>query len=193
MMSQEGQVQNREKHARVRLYIILFGVLILAGMAQRGARQTSAGTAPKAYVGLFKDNAVAVIDTGTNTVIKTIPVPTGPHGIVITPDGLNVYVSSDGDSKVSVIDTASDAITATIEVGKTPHGLAITKDGSQVLVAGFGTAMVSFIDTATNKVTGQVAVTNPHNIALSPDGKLAYIASQAKDATALVIINMADK
>ena len=48
--------------------------------------------APKAYVGLFKDNAVAVLDTGTNQILSTIPVPTGPHGIVITPDGRWVYV-----------------------------------------------------------------------------------------------------
>src|ERR1700688_75366 len=39
----------------------------------------------KAYVGLFKDNAVAVLDTSTNHVIKTIAVPPGPHGMVITP------------------------------------------------------------------------------------------------------------
>src|SRR5260221_3836802 len=105
MTVNEGQVQMGNKHGRARLYIILLGVLILAGMALPTVRQTNAAAVPKAYVGLFKDNAVAVIDTGTNTVLKTILVPTGPHGIVITPDGLNVYVSSDGDSKVSVINT----------------------------------------------------------------------------------------
>ena len=63
-----------------------------------------AAAAPKAYVGLFKDNAIAVLDTGTNGVQGTIPVPQGPHGIVITPDGRKVYVSSDGASTVSVID-----------------------------------------------------------------------------------------
>jgi YVTN family beta-propeller protein len=35
--------------------------------------------APKAYVGLFSDNAVAVLDTSTNQILSTIPVPTGPH------------------------------------------------------------------------------------------------------------------
>ena len=60
---------------------------------------------PKAYIGLFKDNAVAVFDTETNKVVTTIPVPTGPHGMVLTPDGKTVYVSSDGATMVSVIDT----------------------------------------------------------------------------------------
>ena len=150
-------------------------------------------TMPKAYIGLFKDNTVAVFDTGAKKVLTTIPIPTGPHGLVVTPDGKTVYVSSDGASTVSVIDTATDKVTATIEVGQTPHGLAITPDGKQVLVAGFGTNQVSFIDVATNKVVGQVAAPQPHNIAVSPDGKLAYVAAQQQGMTALTIVDIAAK
>jgi YVTN family beta-propeller protein len=73
-----------------------------------------AAAAPKAYVGLFKDDAVAVIDMAQNKVVGTIPVPKGPHGLVITPNGRKVYVSSDGASTVSVIDTSSDRVIATI-------------------------------------------------------------------------------
>src|SRR5262245_19469485 len=58
----------------------------------------TATMAPKAYIGLFKDNAVAVFDTGSNQVTKTIPIATGPHGLVITPDAHWVYASSDGDA-----------------------------------------------------------------------------------------------
>src|SRR5689334_10051123 len=82
----------------------------------------AATMAPKAYIGLFKDNAVAVFDTASNQVIKTIPIAPGPHGIVITPDGHFVYASSDGDAVVSVIDTTTDEVTRTIDVGPTPHG-----------------------------------------------------------------------
>src|SRR6266851_8119657 len=122
---------------------------------------------PKAYVGLFKDNAVAVLDTGTNQVLSTISVPAGPHGVVITPDDRWVYVSSDGASTVSVIDTNTDAISNSIEVGQTPHGVAITPNGAMVLVAGFGTSQVSAIDTATNQILWKVGVANPHNIAIA--------------------------
>ena len=90
---------------------------------------------PKAYIGLFKDNAVAVVDTAENRLLTTIPIPAGPHGLVVTPDGRAVYASSDGDTKVSVIDTATDSVRSTIEVGKSPHGLAITPDGNTVLAA----------------------------------------------------------
>src|SRR5437867_4609300 len=100
---------------------------------------TEAVAAPKAYVGLFKDNALAVLDTGTNRLQETIPVPQGPHGIVMTPDGRKVYVSSDGASTVSVIDTQTDNVVRSIEVGPNLHGLAIVSDGRRVLVGAFGT------------------------------------------------------
>ena len=93
---------------------------------------------PKLYVGLFRDNAVAVVDTATNRVVGTIPVPKGPHGLVVTPDGRKLYVSSDGDSSVSVIDTASDRVVATVDVGANPHGLAMAPDGKLVLVSAWG-------------------------------------------------------
>jgi YVTN family beta-propeller protein len=147
----------------------------------------------KAYIGLFKDNAVAVLDTGTNAVIKRIPVPPGPHGLVITPDGRLVYVSSDGASTVSVIDTTTDAVTASIEVGQTPHGLALTPNGKTVLVAGFGTSQLTFIDVATNRVTGRVSVPSPHNLAITPDGRRAYVASQVQGSAALAIVDVANR
>jgi len=149
-----------------------------------------AAAAPKAYVGLFKDNAIAVLDTGTNGVQGTIPVPQGPHGIVITPDGRKVYVSSDGASTVSVIDTQTDKVVRSIEVGTNPHGLAITPDGRQVLVGAFGTNQVLLIDTRTDQIVQRLPVPMPHNSALSPDGHMAYVGSQQQGATAVVILDL---
>ena len=123
-----------------------------------GAR---AADAPKAYVGLFRDDAVAVIDTGTNQVVKRIAVPKGPHGLVVTPDGRKVYVSSDGASVVSVIDTVTDRVTATVDVGPNPHGLAMAPDGKLVLVSAWGANEALFIDTASDRIVGRVPVPRP--------------------------------
>ena len=144
----------------------------------------------KAYVGLFKDDAVAVIDVTQNRVLSTIPVPKGPHGLVITPDGRKVYVSSDGASTVSVIDTGKDAVVATIDVGPNPHGLAMSRDGRRVLVSGFGSNRVLVIDTASDKVTGEVAVPQVHNGAISPDGTRAWVGSQKQGETAIYVIDL---
>ncbi len=166
----------------------LAGLLVVAGLATTMWAATI-GTpaaaamrgAPKAYVGLFNDNAVAVIDTGTNRVLTTIPIPAGPHGLVISPDGLRVYASSDGDSTVSI----------SIDVGKAPHGMAINRSGSLVLVAVFGASQVAMIDTVQNEVVARIPVGNPHNIAISPDGGTAYVASQQPGAAQLAILDLA--
>ncbi len=169
----------------------LLWVLALMGGGVVGTGSLSAAGAPKAYVGLFKDDAVAVIDTAQNKVLSTIAVPKGPHGLVVTPDGRKVYVSSDGASTVSVIDTAADRVVASIDVGANPHGLAISGAGSRVLVSGWGSNRALVIDTATDRVIGEVPIAQPHNSTLSRDGRTAWVASQQQGATALVRLNLA--
>ena len=169
----------------------LLWVLALMGGWVVGTGSLSAAGAPKAYVGLFKDDAVAVIDTAQNKVLSTITVPKGPHGLVVTPDGRKVYVSSDGASTVSVIDTAADRVVASIDVGANPHGLAISGAGSRVLVSGWGSNRALVIDTATDRVIGEVPIAQPHNGTLSRDGRTAWVASQQQGATALVRLNLA--
>jgi len=127
-------------------------VMLAGALSEMGDDGGASAAAPKIYVGLFRDNAVAVVDSASRQVIATIPVPRGPHGLVITPDGRKVYVSSDGDSAVSVIDTAIDRLTGTIEVGPNPHGLAIGPDGRVVLVSAWGANRALLIDTASDRV-----------------------------------------
>lgn len=166
----------------------LAGVTAVIVMPAMGGAQPAA---PKLYVGLFGDNSIGVIDTSTNRMVKTIPIPTGPHGLVITPDGTTVYASSDGDAVVSVISTSTDEVTSGIDVGMMPHGLAITPDGSRVLVAGFGTDQIEAIDTRTNQIAWKTSVRQPHNIAITPDGTTAYAASQAQDGPSLAVLDLA--
>jgi YVTN family beta-propeller protein len=173
-----------------RVAMMLSVVALLGGCAVGTGSVSAAGAAPKAYVGLFKDDAVAVIDTAQNKVLGTIAVPKGPHGLVVTPDGRKVYVSSDGASTVSVIDTATDRVVATIDVGANPHGLAVSGDGSRVLVSGWGSNRALVIDTVTDRVIGEVPVAQPHNGTLSRDGRTGWVASQQQGAPALVRLDL---
>ena len=159
-------------------------------MTVLGGAGAALAAGPKVYVGLFKDDAVAVIDTAQNKVVSTIPVPKGPHGLVITPDGRKVYVSSDGASTVSVIDTTTDKVVGAIEVGANPHGLAMSRDGRKVLVQGFGSNRTLVVDTTSDKVVGEVTVPQPHNGTLSPDGNRAWVASQKQGETAIVVLDL---
>jgi len=168
-----------------RLARTLFSALLLA----LAPAMASAG--PKAYVGNFNDNTVSVIDTASAKVVATVPVAAGPHGIVISPDGRWVYVCGDGSSAVSVIDTLTDTVARTIEVGKSPHGNRLTSDGKMLLVAVNGADRIAFVDTATQAVVATADVPKPHTIAISPNGKLAYVASQAPGHFALAIVDLA--
>src|SRR5215470_6247926 len=178
-----------EGYTLLKRFVGALFVLALSG-ASVPTISSDAAVTTKVYVGLFKDDAVAVIDVAQNRVLKTIPVPKGPHGLVVTPNGRKVYVSSDGASTVSVIDTGKDAVVTTIDVGPNPHGLAISRDGRKLLVSGFGSDRVLVIDTATDKVTGEVPVPQVHNGTLSPDGTRAWVGSQKQGETAIVVIDL---
>jgi YVTN family beta-propeller protein len=163
----------------------LLALIVLA------ASPVAAQPAGKVYVGLFRDDAVAVIDSSTNRVLRTVTVPKGPHGLVVTPDGRKVYVSSDSASTVSVIDTATDQVVTSIEVGANPHGLAMAPDGSRLLVSAWGTDQALFVDTATDRIVARVPVAQAHNGTIAADGRTAWVGSQRQGATALVQIDVA--
>lgn len=147
--------------------------------------------APKAYVGNFKDDTVSVVDVPTASVVATIPVAAGPHGMALSADGRTLYVSGDGSSQVSVVDTATDRVVRSLSVGPTPHGLALTPDGRQLLVAVYGDDRVTVIDTASGAAVGTMPVAKPHTIAIRPDGRVAYVASQAPGHFALAVLDLA--
>ncbi len=172
-------------HARLfRLVLAALTLCLFSGIVNAG---------PKAYVGNFKDNTVSVIDTTTRAVVTTIPVPAGPHGMAITPDGRWVYVSSDGSSIVSVIDTSADRVMKTIEVGKSPHGVTLVPGKELLLVAVNGEDKIAFVDTAKQSVIATVNVGKPHTIGVSPDGKTAYVSSQAPGHFSLAVLDLSKR
>jgi len=145
---------------------------------------------PKAYVGNFKDSTVSVIDTGSASVVATVPVAPGPDGIAVARDDAQVFVSGSGASGISVIDAATDKVKDTVEVGKGPQGLAITPDGRWLLAAVNGEDRVAIVDTASHAIAGTVPVPKPHTIAIRPDGQQAYVSSQEPGKFALVVIDL---
>ena len=101
-----------------------------------------------AYVTLLNPPALAIIDTFTNTVTDTIPIPNEDRGVIavgVTPDGAFAYVSTalpQAAGAIRVIDLASREIVATIPMPVCDFGissdLAITPDGKRVYVPVFG-------------------------------------------------------
>ena len=171
----------------------LIGISLIALAACTQIVEPAFAAPAKAYVANFKDNTVSVIDTETAKVIGTIPVAAGPHGMAITRDGRTVYVSGDGSSSLDVIDTTVDKVVKTIEVGKTPNGIALTPDNRVLLVTVYDENRVVFIDTATQSVIGAIPVPKPHTVAISPDGKFAYVTVQDPGHFGLAVVDLTSR
>src|SRR5262249_33012118 len=61
----------------------------------------AASAQPYAYVSNLSGNNVSIVNTATHAVVGTVPVPAGPTGLAVTPDGSAVYVASQSKNCVS--------------------------------------------------------------------------------------------
>lgn len=144
----------------------------------------------RAYIGLFGDGAVGVLDLDAARIVKTIPV-SAPDGLVVTPDGEKVFVSSTDTGTVKVIETADDALASSIDVGDKPAGLALTPDGKTLVVAVGGSDEAVIVDVNTDSVIRRVPVGQAHASCITADGHYAYVGSQVVSAPAIVKVDLA--
>ena len=69
-------------------------------------------------------NRLYEVDVASATVVATIIVGEGAHGVVVSDDGLTAYVSNIAAGSVSIVDTRARAVLATVTVGARPNGIA---------------------------------------------------------------------
>ncbi len=89
---------------------------------------------------------------------------------------------------VSVIDTATNTVVATVTVGASPQGWPSPRMGNTPMSRMVSPGTVSVIDTASNTVVATVtAGYDPAGVAITPDGKHAYVANGYGSNTVSVI------
>ena len=87
-----------------------------------------------------------------------------------------VQTNSAGDS-VSLIDPVTDRIAFEIPDAEVIHGAAAAPDGSHLYLSNESLQTVDVVDTRTMKITKRIPLTGgPNNIAITKDGKKAYVA-----------------
>lgn len=159
----------------------------------------------KVYVANTGSQDLSVIDVGTNTVVKTIPLPRrGFNSIAITKDGKLLFLDSrysreGGDSQI-VVDASTDAVVATIDIRPTgtsspanPSRLVFTPDSRLGISIHKTTPHVTVIDLAALKVLKTIEL-NPLSekvlyrcsVTLSPDGGTAYITSAVEETITVI-------
>jgi PQQ-dependent catabolism-associated beta-propeller protein len=127
-----------------------------------------------------------VIDNASNKLIANVLVDSRPREAKFTPDGSELWVSSEVGGTISVIDpkTWKTKQKISFEVPGVrpeqlqPVGMDFTKDGKEVFVALGPANRVAVIDTATKEVKNYILVgQRPWHGEISPDGKKYYVAN----------------
>jgi len=158
-----------------------------------------AQAAPFAYVVNYGSGTVSVIDTASNTVIKTLNVGANPMAIAVKADATRAYVVNYYGDSVSVIDTINNEVIATVTVGDAPSAIAVSKDGKRAYVVNDASKTVSVLDidaasNTPNTVIASVSVapsTGFTGIVVSPDGARVYVLHEP-DGNDLAVINTSD-
>ncbi|MCC7537159.1 MAG: hypothetical protein IT379_13135 [Deltaproteobacteria bacterium] len=68
-------------------------------------------------------NRLYELDVESMSVVATIEVGRGAHGVVVSDDGAYAYVTNIVDGTVSVVDTETRSVWATLDVGEAPNGV----------------------------------------------------------------------
>ncbi len=173
----------RHQNAEINSDGIAVDPVVVASYRLHGSAGNSvrAVATPRVYFTNGPRNQVGVFDTATKSFVASIPVGSRPRGIAITPDGKFLYVANQASSSVSVIQVESLEVTDTIAIpgGGSPYGVAVTPDGGSVYVAtADDRGRIFVIDTETRTVVETIrAGRQLRNVAVSPDGTLAYVTS----------------
>ena len=133
----------------------------------------------------------------------------GPHFITVSPDGENVYVALWDENAVSVYNRNTDRgildYNSKVSNGETdveggtviglggPRSLLVSPDGEQVYVVAWnddslvtfdrdGTGALVYVAALRSGIEGVEGLDGAHSVALSADGKFAYVAAFFDDA-----------
>src|SRR5262245_37479772 len=102
-----------------------------------------------------------------------------PVNLVFTPDEAWLITANQTANTVSLVHVATGRIAAEVPCGKRPASLAITRDGRRLVVTSAFSGDLTLLELAdeTLKPVGTVHLGfEPRGVAISPDGKLAYVA-----------------
>jgi YVTN family beta-propeller protein len=129
---------------------------------------------------------VHVVDTATGKVVKNVKVGKRPRRFALSPDGSELWVTSELDASVSILATKDHSVIGTVRFEVkgarsediSPVGITMSQDGKRAFVALGKANHVAFVDVAARKVTNLVLV-----------GKRAWNVALNKAETQLWVVN----
>ena len=142
----------------------------------------------RAYVSLWGESSVAVIDSADGRLLGRWPTGLHPNEVVLSPDG-RLFVSNGGLNTVTVLDTRdgqatevlSSAVSPGDPPGSTPDSLALSPDSKTLYVANAYTNTVAVFDVGVRgggRPLGFIPTGwFPTSVRMTPDGRTLLVLS----------------
>ena len=141
----------------------------------------------KLYITEFDENSVAVLDTSTDNIIKTIEVGTNPFGNAYDAPAHKVFVANSGSKDVSVIDAKTDALVDTITLDEVVQGVAYNPITGWVMVTCLSDNSVVEISDTLDVVVRTIPVGDlPVCIAIDVNNGNCYVANYGSDSISMI-------
>jgi YVTN family beta-propeller protein len=98
------------------------------------------------FVTLGTDPSIAVINTASLQVVKTIPMPSNLFGGLLSPDGRRLIVASNISDYIYIVDPTTLQLMTSFFVGQGPRGMAISPDSRLAYTANYLDGTISIFN-----------------------------------------------
>ncbi len=131
------------------------------------------------YVAAGTTEKLILFDATAEKVVGVIPLLCLPSGMVLSPNGLRLYVTADSPmGEVYVVDTATRQANLLAKVGHTPNAPVVSPDGKTLYICNRFHNDVSVVDVASGSTRRRVPVLRePVAAAVTPDGAMLVVAN----------------
>jgi DNA-binding beta-propeller fold protein YncE len=181
-----------ERSGNVVVVHVASGVVrrVLPTQARGSHMLTFARAADRIYTGDMGDHTVSELDVRDGTRARSFAVPNVPEAVGMPARGGEVWVGSNADGVVSVIDLASGSVQRAAEGFRWPYRIAFTPDDATVLIPDPTLHELRFLERASRRELGRLPFPDgaPQGIAISADGRYAFLSLSARDRVAVVDI-----
>ncbi|HJQ42107.1 MAG TPA: hypothetical protein VJ831_03395 [Jatrophihabitantaceae bacterium] len=123
------------------------------------------------YVADMNSNGVWEIDGGSFSVIGFLPTGMGAHGLYVSRDSKDMYVSNRDEGSVSVVDLVTRSVRVKWQIpgGGSPDMGGVSADGTTLWLSGRSNSEVYAIDTTTGELRARIPVgAGPHGLCVYP-------------------------
>jgi DNA-binding beta-propeller fold protein YncE len=196
-------VANRGAHA-IRGYDADTGIVVreidMAPASQPGDLAYARG---KLYVAeeFGTPPAIAIVDPGAGAVLGRIPMAAGsrPHHVHTSRGGRLVAFGLYGTDDVAVVDTRTDTLLGPWDTNPAPgaesgraHAAVFSPNGRTLFVASDASNEVVALDPRTGEVLWRLAVPGAHELAVTRNGKTAYVARRTANRLSVIDLSRPD-